>query len=204
MEFPATSSSVIDGPLHRMNPLPHYVLGIDIGTGGTRALIMDEKGKILASATEEHEPLASRKIGWAEQRPEDWLRAAGLAIRKALALGKLRGEQIACVGFSGQMHGAVMLDSSGDVVRPALIWCDVRTDKQCQELNEKVGSGRLIQLTCNPALPNFTLTKFLWTREKEPENWSRVRSVMLPKDYVRFRLTGDRAIDMADASGTRF
>ncbi len=185
-----------------MNPLPQYVLGIDIGTGGTRALIMDEKGKILASATEEHEPFASPKIGWAEQRPEDWWRAAGLAIRKALALGKLRGEQIACVGFSGQMHGAVMLDGSGQVVRPALIWCDVRTDQQCRELNEKIGPARLIQLTCNPALPNFTLTKFLWTRENEPENWSRVRSVMLPKDYVRFRLTGDRAIDMADASGT--
>jgi xylulokinase len=185
-----------------MSLLPQYVLGIDIGTGGTRALIMDEKGRIIASATEEHEPFASPKIGWAEQRPEDWLRAAGLAIRKALALGKLRGEQIACVGFSGQMHGAVMLDNSGDVVRPALIWCDVRTDKQCKELNQKIGSDRLIQLTCNPALPNFTLTKFLWTRENEPENWSRVRSVMLPKDYVRFRLTGDRAIDMADASGT--
>src|SRR6266568_8995257 len=185
-----------------MNPLPQYVLGIDIGTGGTRALIMDEKGKILASATEEHEPFASPKIGWAEQRPEDWWRAAGLAIRKALALGKLRGEQIACVGFSGQMHGAVMLDGSGEVVRPALIWCDVRTGKQCQELTEKIGSSRLIQLTCNSALPNFTLTKFLWTRENEPANWSRVRSVMLPKDYVRLRLTGDRAIDMADASGT--
>src|SRR6266478_1457500 len=185
-----------------MNPLPQYVLGIDIGTGGTRALIMDEKGKILASATEEHEPFASPKIGWAEQQPEDWWRAAGLAIRKALALGKLHAQQIACVGFSGQMHGAVMLDGSGEVVRPALIWCDVRTGKQCKELTAKIGSDRLIQLTCNPALPNFTLTKFLWTRENEPENWSRVRSVMLPKDYVRLRLTGDRAIDMADASGT--
>ncbi len=113
-----------------MSPLPQYVLGIDIGTGGTRALIMDEKGKILASATEEHEPFASPKIGWAEQQPEDWWRAAGLAIRKALALGKLHAQQIACVGFSGQMHGAVMLDGSGEVVRPALIWCDVRTDKQ--------------------------------------------------------------------------
>jgi len=100
------------------------------------------------------------------------------------------------------MHGAVMLDGSGEVVRPALIWCDVRTGKQCKELTAKIGSDRLIQLTCNPALPNFTLTKFLWTRENEPENWSRVRSVMLPKDYVRLRLTGDRAIDMADASGT--
>jgi xylulokinase len=182
--------------------MPSSVLGIDVGTGGTRALIVDEKGRIVGTATEEHEPFASPKIGWAEQRPEDWWRAAGVAVRKALAQGNLRGDQIACIGFSGQMHGAVMLDSAGEVVRPALIWCDVRTEKQCRELNERIGAERLIQLTCNPALPNFTLTKLLWVRENEPENWKRVRSVMLPKDYVRFRLTGERAIDVADASGT--
>jgi xylulokinase len=179
-----------------------YVLGIDVGTGGTRAIIMDANGRIAASATEEHEAFASPQIGWAEQRPDDWWRATGAAVRKVLAQGKLGGEQIACVGFSGQMHGAVMLDASGSVVRPALIWCDVRTEKQCRELNERIGSERLIQLTCNPALPNFTLTKFLWVRENEPENWKRVRSVMLPKDYVRFKLTGQRAVDVADASGT--
>src|SRR5437016_12890036 len=100
------------------------------------------------------------------------------------------------------MHGAVMLDEQGSVVRPALIWCDVRTEKQCHDLTVKIGQERLIQLTCNPALANFTLTKLLWARENEPENWKRVRSVMLPKDYVRFRLTGERATDMADASGT--
>jgi xylulokinase len=100
------------------------------------------------------------------------------------------------------MHGAVMLDEQGSVVRPALIWCDVRTEKQCRDLTAKIGRERLIQLTCNPALANFTLTKLLWVRENEPENWKRVRSVMLPKDYVRFRLTGERATDMADASGT--
>jgi xylulokinase len=182
--------------------MPSYVLGIDVGTGGTRALIVDDSGRIVASATEEHEPFASPKIGWAEQRPEDWWRAAGVAVRTVLAGGNLRGDQISCVGFSGQMHGAVMLDAAGEVVRPALIWCDVRTEKQCKELNERIGAERLIQLTCNPALPNFTLTKFLWVRENEPENWKRVRSVMLPKDYVRFRLTGERAIDVADASGT--
>jgi xylulokinase len=125
-----------------------------------------------------------------------------LAVRHALAKSSLAGDAIACVGFSGQMHGAVMLDEHMQVVRPALIWCDVRTEPQCRELTSKIGDERLIQLTCNPALPNFTLTKFLWVRENEPENWKRVRSVMLPKDYVRFRLTGDRAIDMADASGT--
>ena len=179
-----------------------YVLGIDVGTGGTRALIIDEKGRLISSATEEHEPFASPQIGWAEQRPEDWWRATGVAVRKALGNANLSGQQIACVGFSGQMHGAVMLDESDEVVRPALIWCDVRTEKQCQDFTAKVGAERLIQLTCNPALPNFTLTKFLWVRENEPKNWRRVSSVMLPKDYVRFRLTGDRAIDMADASGT--
>ena len=100
------------------------------------------------------------------------------------------------------MHGAVMLDEQGSVVRPALIWCDVRTEKQCRDLTTKIGQERLIQLTCNPALANFTLTKLLWVRENEPENWKRVRAVMLPKDYVRFRLTGERATDMADASGT--
>jgi xylulokinase len=163
---------------------------------------VDGQGGILASATEEHEPFASPEIGWAEQRPEDWWRACGIAVRKALAAAALRSDQIACVGFSGQMHGAVMLDASDEVVRPALIWCDVRTGKQCQELSEKIGAEQLIRLTCNPALPNFTLTKFLWVRENEPENWKRVRSVMLPKDYVRFRLTGERATDMADASGT--
>jgi xylulokinase len=182
--------------------MPLYVLGIDVGTGGTRALIVDEQGRIVAAATEEHQPFASPKIGWAEQHPEDWWRAAGVAVRKALTQAALRGDQISCVGFSGQMHGAVMLDCEGEVVRPALIWCDVRTERQCKELNERLGAERLIQLTCNPALPNFTLTKFLWVRENEPENWKRVRSVMLPKDYVRFRLTGERAIDVADASGT--
>jgi len=179
-----------------------HVLGVDVGTGGTRAVILDQNGRLLASATEEHEPFASPQIGWAEQNPEDWWRACGIAVRKALASAGFGGDQIGCVGFSGQMHGAVMLDATDEAVRPALIWCDLRTEKQCQDLTQRIGAEELIRLTCNPALPNFTLTKFLWVRENEPENWKRVRSVMLPKDYVRFRLTGDRATDMADASGT--
>jgi xylulokinase len=179
-----------------------YVLGIDVGTSGTRALVIDQGGRIVASATEEHVAFASPKIGWAEQSPEDWWRACGIAVKKALAEKNIAADQIACVGFSGQMHGAVMLDEADKVVRPALIWCDVRTQNQCDELTQKIGAEKLIQLTCNPALTNFTVTKFLWVQENEPENWKRVRSVMLPKDYVRFRLTGERAIDMADASGT--
>ena len=173
-----------------------------MGTGGTRALIVDQQGRVVASATEEHSPFASPQIGWAEQQPDDWWAAATIAIPRVLELAGLRGDDIACLGFSGQMHGAVMLDESGRVVRPALIWCDVRTDLQCRELTERIGAERLIQLTCNPALANFTLTKLLWVRENEPDNWKHVRSVMLPKDYVRYRLTGERAIDMADASGT--
>jgi xylulokinase len=124
-----------------------------------------------------------------------------MAVPRALQSAGLRGDDIACLGFSGQMHGAVMLDESGRVVRPALIWCDVRTDRQCRELTEKIGAERIIQLTCNPALANFTLTKFLWVRENEPENWKRVRSVMLPKDYVRYQLTGERLRDSVARCG---
>jgi len=179
-----------------------YLLGIDVGTGGTRALILDETGRVISSATEDHRAFVSPQIGWAEQDPCDWWRACGVAVRNALAQAKLRGDQISCVGLSGQMHGAVLLDEQGRVVRPALIWCDVRTEKQCRELTDQIGAANLIQLTCNPALTNFTLTKCLWVRENEPENWRRVRSLLLPKDYVRFQLTGERATDVADASGT--
>ena len=181
---------------------PIFVVGIDVGTGGTRAIVIDGAGRVISSATEEHQPFASPQIGWAEQHPEDWWRASSIAVRKAIANSNLSADDIDCVGFSGQMHGAVMLDEQGGVVRPALIWCDVRTEKQCRDLTAKIGQERLIQLTCNPALANFTLTKLLWVRENEPEKWKRVRSVMLPKDYVRLRLTGERATDMADASGT--
>ena len=163
---------------------------------------MDVSGRVVASDTEEHQPFASPHPGWAEQDPRDWWRACGIAVKKALRKSSVRAEEIACVGFSGQMHGAVLLDSAGEVVRPALIWCDQRTEKQSRGLSEQFGTDRLIQLTCNPPLTNFTLTKLLWVRENEPQLWARVRHIMLPKDYVRFRLTGDRAIDMADASGT--
>ncbi len=179
-----------------------YFLGIDVGTGGTRAIVIDERGTVISSASKEHTPFTSPKIGWAEQDPVDWWRACGTAVCSALKQAALRGDRIACVGLSGQMHGAVLLDEQDRIVRPALIWCDVRTEKQAQELTSQIGAERLRRLTCNPALPNFTLTKCLWVRENEPENWNRVRFLMLPKDYVRFRLTGERATDVADASGT--
>jgi xylulokinase len=177
-------------------------LGIDVGTGGTRALVIDQQGTVIASASAEHENFASPRPGWAEQDPRDWWRASGEAVRKALQSSGVSAADIACVGFSGQMHGAVLLDAADAVVRPALIWCDQRSEAQCHELEEMFGRDTLIRLTCNPPLTNFTLTKFLWVRETEPDQWARVAHVMLPKDYVRFRLTGERAIDMADASGT--
>jgi xylulokinase len=179
-----------------------YVLGLDVGTGGSRALLIDSSGAIAGAATEDHEAFSSPQAGWAEQHPEDWWRAGRLAIRKAVEAAGARGDQIACVGFSGQMHGAVMLDAGDTVVRPALIWCDVRTQRQCDDLTRRIGRERLIQMTSNPALTNFTLTKLLWVRENEPQAWNRVRSIMLPKDYVRFMLTGEKAMDVADASGT--
>jgi xylulokinase len=177
-------------------------LGIDVGTSGTRALIIDEHGRVVASGTAGHESFASPQLGWAEQSPQDWWRACQVAVRFALEASGARGDEIACVGFSGQMHGAVLLDAQDDVVRPALIWCDQRTEPQVEELSHLFGVNRLIQLTCNPPVTNFTLTKLLWVRENEPRNWERVAHVMLPKDYVRFQFTGERAIDMADASGT--
>src|ERR1700675_3550673 len=123
-----------------------FFLGIDVGTGGTRALVIDEAGRVVASATEAHKDFASPQIGWAEQDPDDWWRACGVAVRKVLAENQLRGDQIACVGLSGQMHGAVLLDERHQLVRPALIWCDVRTEKQARELTAEIGAGRLIEL----------------------------------------------------------
>ena len=177
-------------------------LGIDVGTGGTRALVIDSQGNVVASASAEHQHFASPKPGWAEQDPRDWWQACGTAVQKALHSAHIPASEIACVGFSGQMHGAVLLDQSDEVVRNSIIWCDQRSEAQSRELEQMFGREHLIRLTCNPPLTNFTLTKFLWVRETEPKNWDRVAHVMLPKDYVRFRLTGERAIDMADASGT--
>jgi len=163
---------------------------------------MDEHGRVVASGTEDHEPFATPHKGWAEQDPRDWWRAFRQAVGLALHNAGIAGDQIACVGFSGQMHGAVLLDAQDEVVRPAIIWCDQRTERQVQELSNLFGVDRLIRLTCNPPLTNFTLPKLLWVRENEPQNWQRVTRVMLPKDCVRFRLTGESAVDVADASGT--
>jgi xylulokinase len=175
-------------------------LGIDVGTGGTRAVVIGPDGNVVASATVEHVPFVSTRTGWAEQDPEDWWRATIAVVREVLS--KSSADEIKAVGFSGQMHGLVLLDQTDEVLRPAIIWCDQRTDSQCKSLTKMIGPDRLIELTCNPALTGFTLPKMLWVREWEPELWRKVRSVLLPKDYVRLKLGGDRATDVADASGT--
>ena len=175
-------------------------LGLDIGTGGSRAVVIDENGAVVASATADHHPFASPHIGWAEQDPADWWRAATDSIRNCLR--DISADEIGAVSFSGQMHGSVFLDKNDHVLRPALLWCDQRTEKECAEITARIGARRLIELVANPAVTGFTLPKILWLRANEPEVWTKVAAILLPKDYVRLCLTGDKASDVADSSGT--
>lgn len=175
-------------------------LGIDIGTGGSRAVIVGESGEVVASETAQHAAFSSPHVGWAEQEPEDWWRASVTAIRQVLK--RVAAEEISAVSFSGQMHGSVLLDETDTVLRPALIWCDQRTQRQCDQITDTVGAENLIRLVSNPAVTGFTLPKLLWVKENEPDVWCGVKTVLLPKDYVRLRLSGDKATDVADASGT--
>jgi xylulokinase len=146
--------------------------------------------------------MSSPQIGWAEQDPQDWWRAACRAIPQCLQKGRTGADEIRGIGLTGQMHGLVLLDGNGVVLRPSIIWCDQRTEEQCRIITEKIGAERLIELTANPALTGFTLPKIVWVQQNEPHIWSRARHILLPKDYLRFRLSGVHAIDVADASGT--
>ena len=163
---------------------------------------MGDDGRILGSATSAHAAFVSPGPAWAEQDASDWWRAAVEAVRAVLATSGVAANQIQCIGLSGQMHGAVLLDERGEPLRPSIIWCDQRTAEECRWLDREIGPARLLELTCNPALTNFTLTKLLWVRTHEPDVWRRVRHVLLPKDFVRYKLSGAFAIDVADASGT--
>lgn len=176
------------------------VIGLDVGTSGSRAVLVRNDGTIAAAATAPHVAFASRGPAWAEQDPADWWRAGQDALHAVLA--RADGASVDAIGLSGQMHGLVLLDERGDVLRPSIIWCDQRTSAECRWLDETIGPARLLELTSNPALTNFTLTRILWVRTHEPDVWARVRRVLLPKDYVRFRLSGVFATDVADASGT--
>jgi xylulokinase len=179
-----------------------YWLGIDVGTGGTRALLVDAGGKVRHSFTSAHEDMRMEQPLWAEQRPQDWWDAAQKAIRGVLAHANASGKDIRGIGLSGQMHGLVLLDENNEVLRPALIWCDQRSQRQVDAINESVGKETILACIANPVLTGFTLPKLLWVRDNEPALFQRVRKVLLPKDYLRFQLTGEYASDVSDASGT--
>jgi xylulokinase len=170
------------------------LVGIDVGTTGVKAVAIDPEGEVISRAEREY-PLAMPRPGWFEQNPADWVRAAQEA-REAL------GVEQAATGLSGQMHGLVALDAADEVLRPAILWNDQRTGAECAEIEQRIGLDRLIALTGNRALAGFTAPKLLWLRRHEPDVYARIAHVLLPKDYVRLRLTGERAIDAADASGT--
>lgn len=179
-----------------------YWLGIDVGTGGTRALLLNETGQVVAGCTEAHAGMRMEKPLWAEQDANDWWRAAQLAIRCVLQQAGAVGTQVKGIGFSGQMHGLVMLDANGNVIRPSLIWCDQRSQPQVDAIHSKIGRERVVQLTANPAITGFTLPKLLWVREHDAASYAKLRTVLLPKDYVRYMLCGEVAQDVSDASGT--
>ncbi|MBV8080895.1 MAG: xylulokinase [Actinobacteria bacterium] len=169
------------------------MIGLDVGTTSVKGIALDDDGNVLATASESY-PLSTPQPGWAEQDPELWWRAT------QAVLAALPDDD--AIGWSGQMHGLVVLDEHGEVLRPAILWNDQRTGAECAEIERRIGLERLIELTGNRALPGFTAPKLLWLARHEPDVYARVRHVLLPKDYVRFRLTGERAIDVADASGT--
>jgi len=177
-------------------------LGIDIGTGGSRALLVDERGCVRAGFTAPHEEMRMERPLWAEQRPENWWDAAVEAIRGALSKAGVSGKDVKGIGLSGQMHGLVILDRDSQVIRPSLIWCDQRSQQQVDDVNARLGRDTVLRYIANPVLTGFTLPKLLWVRDNEPANFERVRHMLLPKDYVRFRLTGEYASEVSDASGT--
>ena len=175
-------------------------LGIDISTTGSKALLVNEKGAVVGSAANEH-PISTPKPLWSEQDPRDWWDASAKSIREALAQAGVNGDAVKAVGLTGQMHGLVMMDEKGDVLRPAILWNDQRTAEECDEITRKVGFDKLLSVCGNKALTGFTAPKILWVRNHEPEVYKKTAHILLPKDYVRYQLTGDYAVDHADGSG---
>jgi xylulokinase len=173
------------------------LIGVDVGTSGTRALAVTTDGELVAEANRPHELLTPRP-GWSEQDPGEWWDAAQAALAEVAAAA----EDVVGLGLTGQMHGSVFLDAAGEVIRPALLWNDQRTAAECAEITERVGAERLLEIAGNPALTGFQAPKVLWLARHEPDAYARVASVLLPKDYVRLRLIGERATDASDAAGT--
>lgn len=180
--------------------MKQYLLGIDLGTSGTKTVLFDDAGKAIAAHTAEY-PLYQPKNGWAEQDPNDWWQAAVKTIQSVLQSSQIPAAAITGIGISGQMHGLVMLDENGQCLRNSIIWCDGRTADECREITEKVGAEKLIAITANPALTGFTAGKILWVRRHQPDIYQRCRHILLPKDYLRYKLTGVFATEVSDASG---
>ncbi len=178
-----------------------YLLGIDIGTSGTKTILIDEEGKVRARATLEY-PLYSPKPQWSEQEPEDWWAASCATVREVLQKSGVEPRDIKGIGLSGQMHGSVFLDKNDRVLRRALLWNDQRTQAECDWITQTVGRDRVVDLISNPVLTGFTAGKIVWLRNNEPELYAQVAKVLLPKDFVRLRLTGEYATEVSDASGT--
>ena len=176
-----------------------HLLGLDISTTGAKAILIDEGGQVVATHTTP-QPISTPHPLWSEQNPADWWDGIAASIRAVL--DETNHPEIAAVGLTGQMHGLVLLDAGGKVLRPSILWNDQRTQKQCDEITERVGFARLIELTGNRALTGFTAPKILWVRENEPEVYAKGAHVLLPKDFIRLKLTGDYVMDVSDASGT--
>jgi len=178
-----------------------YFLGIDTSTTSSKALIIDERGEVIAVASSPH-TLQTPKPLWSEQNPLEWWEAVSASIRSVLEKAGISGERIAAVGLTGQMHGLVLLDESGNILRPAILWNDQRTQSQCDEIHQRIGKEKFIQITGNVALTGFTAPKILWVKENEPDIFAKAKHVLLPKDYIRYKLTGEYAMDKADGAGT--
>lgn len=177
-----------------------YLIGIDVGTSATKTVLFDKKGNIVASASKEY-PMYQPNNGWAEQKPEDWRDAVLATVKDVVEKSGADKDEIKGIGISGQMHGLVMLDEAGEVIRPSIIWCDQRTGEEVEEMLRIMPRERWIEITANPPLTGWTAAKILWVRNHEPENYARCRHILLPKDYIRYILTGEFATEVSDASG---
>ncbi|MDR0853203.1 MAG: xylulokinase [Clostridiales Family XIII bacterium] len=179
------------------------ILGIDIGTSGTKTILTDENGRVLASYTEEY-PMYQPHNGWAEQNPEDWFLAVKTGIKAVITAAKRENANVSApiaIGMSGQMHGLVMTDKDGEVLRPSIIWCDQRTEAEIEDMDRIVGRQKIIEITANAPMTGFTAAKILWVRKNEPEIYEKCAHILLPKDYIRYKLTGEYATEVSDASG---
>jgi xylulokinase len=179
----------------------NYFLGLDVGTTAAKALLIDESGKVIGTASSEY-PMNNPRPLWSEQNPEDWWKAVKISFQKIIEGNSIHRDEIKGIGLTGQMHGLVLLDKQGKVLRPCIMWNDQRTAAECEEITSLIGFKKILKITGNAVLPGFTAPKILWMRKNEPDIYEKIAHILLPKDYIRFRLTNEYATDVSDASGT--